>query len=203
MMVSGKTKANAYWKMGWERLLLFSERHIFWYNPQWKGNKESEKHYLTISLPSLVADCCWEKINFLLCRDSSLDLHNVTTSSFSGKGGELFLVAGIPTRRWVTALVHFHTMVHLVTTWWVAKSYIINSCNQQTLQQLIVLPPHSWQRIIVGTQERTVRGALLTRIERLQRVVQEWYKRGPRVVQKWYKSGTTSGTRVVNLQRVV
>ena len=126
----------------------------------------------------------------------------------------MFLVEGNPTWRWVTALIHFHTMVHLVTTWWVAKSYIINCCNQQTLQQLIVLPPHSWQRIIVGTQERTVRGALLTRIERVQRVVQEWYKGGTyksgtkvanlqRVVQKWYNKWSKRGTREVNLQRVV
>ena len=58
----------------------------------------------------------------------------------------------------------------------------------------------------------------MTRIERVQRVAQQWYKRGTKMVQEWYKSGTTSGTRVVqkwyksgatrgtrvvNLQRVV
>ena len=129
----------------------------------------------------------------MLCRDGSLAMHNVITSSFSWNGRELFLVAGIPTWRWVTALIHFHTMVHLVTTWWVAKSYIINCCNQQTVQKVIVLPSHCWQRIIVGTLERT----LVMRIEWVQRVVQEWYnlyyKRGTRgtivaqwVVQKWY-----------------
>ena len=39
----------------------------------------------------------------------------------------------------------------------------------------------------------------MTRIERVQRVVQEWYKSGTtctsREVQEWYKGGTTCSTR--------
>ena len=48
-----------------------------------------------------------------------------------------------------------------------------------------------------------MRGALLTRIERVQRVVREWYKSGTKVVQQVVQERSKRGTREVNLQRVV